>query len=91
MVRTVNMSIKDIEKENLEAHVELCSERYKSLHDKFDAVNDRLDKQDIILSEIRSAVTNNDQTRNKQLMAWGGAIIAILVSAVGTLLFVQLS
>jgi hypothetical protein len=43
------------------------------------------------LSEIRSAVTNNDQNRNKQLMAWGGAIIAILVSAVGTLLFVQLS
>jgi len=69
----------------------LCSERYKSLHDKFDAVNDRLDKQDIILSEIRSAVINNDQARNKQLFAWSGAIITILVSAVGTLLFVQLS
>ena len=65
------MSIKDIEKENLEAHVELCSERYKALHDKFDAVNHRLDKQEAMLSEIRSAVISNDQTRNKQLMTWG--------------------
>ena len=80
------MSIKDIEKENLEAHVELCSERYKSLHDKFDAVNDRLDKQDIILSEIRSAVTNNDQTRNKQLLTWGASVITLLLTAVGGLL-----
>jgi Mg2+ and Co2+ transporter CorA len=80
------MSIKDIEKENLEAHVELCSERYKSLHDKFDAVNDRLDKQDVILSEIRSAVTNNDQNRNKQLLTWGASIITLLLTAVGGLL-----
>ena len=29
----------DIEKESLEAHVELCSERYRQLHDKLDAIN----------------------------------------------------
>ena len=84
------MSIKDIEKENLEAHVELCSERYKALHDKFDAVNNRLDKQEVMLSEIRSAVINNDQTRNKQLMTWGGSLITLLISAVGGLVFMML-
>ena len=84
------MSIKDIEKENLEAHVELCSERYKALHDKFDAVNKRLDKQEVMLSEIRSAVINNDQTRNKQLMTWGGSLITLLISAVGGLVFMML-
>jgi uncharacterized protein Yka (UPF0111/DUF47 family) len=84
------MSIKDIEKENLEAHVELCSERYKALHDKFDAVNHRLDKQEAMLSEIRSAVISNDQTRNKQLMTWGGSLITLLISAVGALVFVML-
>ena len=84
------MSIKDIEKENLEAHVELCSERYKALHDKFDAVNHRLDKQEVMLSEIRSAVIKNDQTRNKQLMTWGGSLITLLISAVGGLVFMML-
>jgi hypothetical protein len=82
--------VKDIEKENLEAHVELCSERYKALHDKFDAVNNRLDKQEVMLSEIRSAVINNDQTRNKQLMTWGGSLITLLISAVGGLVFMML-
>jgi hypothetical protein len=84
------MSIKDIEKENLEAHVELCSERYKALHDKFDAVNHRLDKQEAMLSEIRYAVISNDQTRNKQLMTWGGSLITLLISAVGGLVFMML-
>ena len=84
------MSIKDIEKQNLEAHVELCSERYKALHDKFDAVNHRLDKQEAMLSEIRSAVISNDQTRNKQLMTWGGSLITLLISAVGGLVFMML-
>jgi hypothetical protein len=84
------MSIKDIEKENLEAHVELCSERYKSLHDKFDAVNHRLDKQEAMLSEIRSVVINNDQTRNRQLLTWGGSLITLLISAVGGLVFMML-
>ena len=84
------MSIKDIEKENLEAHVELCSERYKALHDKFDAVNHRLDKQEAMLSEIRSAVISNDQTRDKQLMTWGGSLITLLISAVGGLVFMML-
>ena len=79
------MSIKDIEKENLEAHVELCAERYKTLHDKFDAVNHRLDKQDTMLGEIRSAVITNDQTRSRQVFAWGGSVIAILISAIGVL------
>ena len=82
--------VKDIEKENLEAHVELCSERYKALHDKFDAVNNRLDKQEVMLSEIRSAVINNDQTRNKQLMTWCGSLITLLISAVGGLVFMML-
>ncbi len=28
------MSTTDLEKQNLEAHVDLCSERYKGLHDR---------------------------------------------------------
>jgi GH35 family endo-1,4-beta-xylanase len=79
-----------IEKESLEAHVELCSERYSTLHDKFDAVNERLDKHEGMLTEIRTAVITNDQTRNKQVIKWGTGMIAILASTLGTLAFILL-
>ena len=32
------MSTTDLEKQNLEAHVDLCSERYKGLHDRLSAI-----------------------------------------------------
>ena len=88
MVRTRSMA--DIEKESLEAHVELCSERYKSLHDKLDAVNDRLDKQDKTLNHIANSITKMEGSRNKQVMAWGAAIIGVLVSALGIVIFTMI-
>ena len=38
------MSTTDLEKQNLEAHVDLCSERYKGLHDRLSAIELRLGK-----------------------------------------------
>mgnify|MGYP003324955253 FL=1 len=38
------MSTTDLEKQNLEAHVDLCSERYKGLHDRLSAIEVRLAK-----------------------------------------------
>ena len=32
------MSTTELEKQNLEAHVDLCSERYKGLHDRLSAI-----------------------------------------------------
>jgi len=77
----------DIEKESLEAHVELCSERYKALHDKLDAVSERLDKQDKTLNHISNTITKMDQSRNRQIMSWSTGIIGGLVAAVGVLVF----
>ena len=79
-----------IEKESLEAHVELCSERYNTLHDKFDAVNDRLDKHEGMLTDIRDAVVTNDQNRNKQVIKWGTGVIAVLATTLGTMAFIFL-
>ena len=79
-----------IEKESLEAHVELCSERYNTLHNKFDAVNERLDKHEGMLTDIRDAVITNDQNRNKQVIKWATGIIAVLVSTLGTIAFIVL-
>ena len=90
-MRTRTELMADIEKESLEAHVELCSERYKSLHDKLDAVNSRLETQDKTLNHIANSITKIEGSRNKQVMAWGAGLIAALGSAVGILVFKMLS
>ena len=36
----------DIEKKSLEAHVELCAERYANLENKLDSLETRMDKME---------------------------------------------
>ena len=38
------MSTTELEKQNLEAHVDLCSERYNRLHDRLSAIEVHLTK-----------------------------------------------
>ena len=80
----------DIEKESLEAHVELCSERYRQLHDKLDAINNRLDRNEGLIADIHKAVTKQESNRNKQLIGWGSGVIATLAGAVAYLIVQQL-
>jgi len=80
----------EIEKESLEAHVELCGERYNQMHTKLDAIMDHMDKQDQTIDEIRSAVVKNDQFRNRQLLGWATAIIGALAVALSSSVFVLL-
>lgn len=86
----------EIEKKNLEAHVELCAERYKNLDDKLDTVERRVfdveKKLDIkmqaveaVLDEIKSMIMSMQQKRNNQLLGWGIAIIGALISTVAFL------
>ena len=44
----------DLEKQNLEAHVDLCAERYKGLHDRLSAIETTLQhiNEDMKLSLI---------------------------------------
>jgi hypothetical protein len=71
----------DIEKKSLEAHVELCAERYKALELQFAEV-----KRDI--AEIKEMAQNTHELihgltekRNSQLINWGIGIIGTLVAA----------
>ena len=42
--RELNFMPTELEKQNLEAHVDLCTERYKGLHDRLSAIEVRLGK-----------------------------------------------
>ena len=73
------MSTTDLEKQNLEAHVDLCSERYKGLHDRLSAI------------ELRLAKMNEDQqishkSSQKTIIATAGTVVAGLLSTVVVIL-----
>ena len=81
----------ELEKESLEAHVDLCSERYNGLHRELKNLGSRMDKFEKTLSELKDMMVSMKADRNKQLINWGAGIIGVLVSAVGALLFVLLT
>lgn len=73
----------EIEKKSLEAHVELCAERYRSLDDRLDAVNDRIAGVEVIVREVHDMIQSMTEKRNDQLINWGLGIIGTLTVIVG--------
>lgn len=80
------MDTTDIEKKSLEAHVELCAERYRYLEDKLDAVDEKIITINADTKEIRAMLERVITKRNDQLVAWGLGIIAALSGTVGWLI-----
>ena len=76
----------DIEKKSLEAHVELCAERYKMLELKLESVDDKIVEIHSDISGIATSVSKMAEKRNDQLIGWGIGIIGALVSTVVWLL-----
>jgi chromosome segregation ATPase len=79
------MSTREIEKESLEAHVELCAARYSRLEEKLDNLEGRVIGIETVLGEIRDTVVKDREKRQSQLIMWGMTIIGSLISAVGIL------
>lgn len=75
----------DIEKKSLEAHVELCAERYRFLEEKLETLDAMLGsvKADVVsVKDMMQKVVNQ---RNTQLINWGIGIIAVMGSVIGYL------
>ena len=69
----------ELEKTNLEAHVDLCSERYKGLHDRLSAIEQRLGK-------INEDMKTGQKSHSKTIIATAGTVIAGLLSTMVVLL-----
>ena len=69
----------ELEKTNLEAHVDLCSERYSRLHDRLSAIEVRLGK---INDDMKTGHKSNSRT----VIAAAGTVIAGLLSTMVVLL-----
>jgi archaellum component FlaC len=76
----------EIEKKSLEAHVELCAERYNALENKLSVLEDKLSGLKTMIIEVHNMVEKMADKRTDQLIAWGIGIIGFLVATVGWLL-----
>jgi hypothetical protein len=73
----------DIEKKSLEAHVELCAERYRYLEEKLDSLEARSIENNKMISDIKSMVQTVVNKRNDQIISWGLGIIVALGGVIG--------
>lgn len=76
----------EIEKKSLEAHVELCAERYKFLEEKLESVDEKIAQVVTSVADVKSAVGKMAEKNNDRLINWGIGIIVFLVGVVGYLL-----
>jgi predicted nucleic acid-binding Zn-ribbon protein len=71
----------DIEKKSLEAHVELCAERYNQLEQRFQHVDDKINGLEKLMREVHDMVQRMAEKRTDQLISWGIGIIGALVAS----------
>lgn len=79
-------SSSEIEKKSLEAHVELCAERYANLDTKLDSLESRMDKMEKYILEIRNNLSGAESGQYKTIIAIGTTIVGAMVAGAITLI-----
>ena len=69
----------EIEKENLEAHVELCAERYKQLDKRLSTIENKVES-------LADKIDDSQHSMSKVIIGATATIIAGLISTVVTIL-----
>ena len=73
----------DIEKKSLEAHVELCAQRYTALEQSIEDVKNATSELKTTIQDVHKMVHKMAESRNSQLIGWGVGIIGFLTAALG--------
>ena len=68
----------EIEKKSLEAHVELCAERYNALEDKMVAMAENIAHLCSMVQDVKSSVSKLNEKNTDRLIQWGIGIIGCL-------------
>ena len=76
----------EIEKKSLEAHVELCAERYNALESKLEVLEGKISSVATMVKEVKDSVGKMAEKSNDRLIGWGVGIIGALVASVVFLL-----
>jgi prefoldin subunit 5 len=72
----------EIEKKSLEAHVELCAERYNQLEQRFEHVDSKITNLEKLVREVHDMVQRMSEKRTDQLINWGIGIIGALTTTI---------
>jgi prefoldin subunit 5 len=75
----------DIEKKSLEAHVELCAERYRFLEEKLETLEGNISSVKAMVVEVHNMIQTMSTKRNDQLINWGIGIMSIMTGIIGWL------
>ena len=71
----------DIEKESLEAHVELCAQRYDAMKNNMERMEDRLTNVETIVKQIKDMLVDKENKAYIKLLNLGIAVIGSLLTA----------
>ena len=74
-----DLTTTNLEKESLEAHVDLCALRYKNLDERLSNVEDKID-------EVHKDIQAGNQSMTKVLIGAAGTIVAGLLSTIVVIL-----
>lgn len=76
----------ELEKKSLEAHVDLCAQRYRFLEEKLETMDEKFATLGDVVREVHDMVQKMAEKRNDQLLTWGGGLIAALLGIIGVLI-----
>jgi hypothetical protein len=69
----------DIEKQNLEAHVELCAQRYQNLDDRLSSIEGKV-------SDLKKLIEEGQNSMTKVIIGTAGTVIASVLGLIVVLL-----
>ena len=75
-----------LERENLEAHVDLCAERYRVLEEKLDNIDEKFDRLEEVVRSMAEKQAADKVAGNKLIIGAAATVIAGLLSTVVLLL-----
>lgn len=79
-----------LEKKSLEAHVDLCAQRYRFLEEKITSMDEKIESVVDAVSGVKTTVDKMSEKNNDRLINWGVGIIVFLVGVIGYLLKAQI-
>ena len=85
IIGVIILDTTDIEKKSLEAHVELCAERYRLLELKIENVETSVGSVKTMVTEVHEMMHKMAAKRNDQLINWGIGVIGTLIGTVAWL------
>ena len=77
----------EIEKNNLEAHTELCAERYDNLQSQLSTIETRMDSMEAALGDLKQILWDIKDANHNQIVGWGVGLITTLLGALGVMAF----